>query len=454
MGVDVRSAWKFFASVKLAIALLILLAVASVIGTLIPQGQPSAAYAARYGQLAGLLTGLRVTGLYHSAWYLILLFFFAVNMIVCTLARFPAKWRRAFRPEVETETARLLTLKVKDRFGKNAPAEEVRTKLEMVLKARRYRVRSRASDKRLCLLARKKMFGHFGSDAVHLGLLVIIAGGIVSGLTGFRTYIDLSEGQTVKVPRSPFEIRLDRFETEYYPQGMVKAWKSTVTVLDNGASVLTKPILVNKPLTHKGFSFYQTGYGSDWDNPKLEITVKKKSDPTFARTVQLSVGERVAVDDKDAGRISVKRFVPDFVIGEGGRVETRSQEPNNPAAEVEGWKGAEKVFSGWIFADYPDFEQMHAGSRTDLSFVLKSYRGSEYSVLEAARDPGVRLIWVGCFLVTAGFFLAFYWPPREIRAVLEEGRDRTEVAAGGIASKSRESFQAEFEDIMNSVRRS
>jgi cytochrome c biogenesis protein len=451
---DMRTIWKFFSSVKLAIALLILLALASVIGTLIPQGEPPAAYAARYGQLAGLLTGLRLTGLYRSGWYLILLFFFAVNTIVCTLARFPAKWCRAFRPEVETETAGLLALKFKGRFGKNGPVEEVRTKFETVLKAHRYRVRSQAGQKRLCLLARKKMFGLFGSDAVHLGLLVIIAGGVVSGLTGFRTHIDLSEGQTVKVPRSSFEIRLDRFETEYYPQGMVKAWKSTVTVLENGASVLTKPILVNKPLTHKGFSFYQTGYGSDWDNPKLEVTVKKKSDPSFARTVQLNVGERVAVDAKDVSQISVKRFVPDFVIGEGRRVETRSQEPNNPAAEVEGWKSAEKVFSGWIFANYPDLEQMHSGKPTDLSFVLKSYRGSEYSVLDVACDPGVWLIWVGCLLVTAGFFLAFYWPPREIRAVLEEGRDRTEVTAGGIASKSRESFQADFEDIMNSVRRS
>jgi cytochrome c biogenesis protein len=429
---DMRTIWKFFSSVKLAIALLILLAVASVIGTLIPQ----------------------LTGFYHSGWFLVLLFFFAVNTIVCTLARLPAKWHRVFRPEVGTETAGLLALKFKGRFGKNGPAEDVRTKLKTVLKSHRYRIRSQASDKHVCLLARKKMFGHFGSDAVHFGLLVIIAGGIVSGLTGFRTHIDLSEGQTVKVPRSPFEIRLDRFETAFYPQGMVKAWKSTVTVLENGASVLTKPILVNKPLTYKGFSFYQTGYGSDWDNPKLEITVKKKSDPSFARTVQLSVGERAAVDDKDVSQISAKRFVPDFVIGEGRRVETRSQEPNNPAAEVEGWKGAEKVFSGWIFANYPDFEQMHSGKPTDLSFVLKSYRGSEYSVLEAARDPGVWFIWAGCVLVTAGFFLAFYWPPREIRAILEEGRDRTEVTAGGIASKSRESFQAEFEDIMNAVRRS
>jgi cytochrome c biogenesis protein len=276
----------------------------------------------------------------------------------------------------------------------------------------------------------------------------------VSGLAGFRTELEMTEGQTAKVPGAPFEVRLDRFETEYYPQGMVKAWKSTVTVLEAGAGVLTRQVLVNKPLTYKGFSFYQTSYGTNLENPKLEITVKKKSDPAFARTVQLSVGERVAVDDKDVSQISVTRFIPDFVLGEGNQAESRSPEPNNPAAQVEGWKGGEKVFSGWIFANYPDFEQMHSGKPTDLSFVLKSFHGAEFSVLEAARDPGVGLIWTGCLLVTAGFFLAFYWTPRLVRAVIEEGRDRTEVTAGGHAAKNKDGFQAEFDDIMNSLRRS
>lgn len=449
-----RIVLKFLASVKLAIVLLILLAVALVIGTLIPQNLPPAAYAARYGQLAGLFKALQLTGVYHSAWYLALLLFFALNTIVCTLTRLPAKWRRAFGPKVEAEPAGLLSMKVKGRFGKNASTADARTKLESLLATRHYYVKSRSAEKREYLLARKRRFGHFGSDIVHLGLLVIIGGGVVSGLCGFRTQLELSEGQTAKVPGAPFEIRLDRFETEYYPQGMVKAWKSTVTVLEGNAGVLTRPILVNKPLTYKGFSFYQTGFGSNWDNLKLEITVKKKSDPSFVRTVQLSVGEKVAVADKDVGQISVQRFVPDFVIGEGRHVESRSQEPNNPAAQVEGWKGEEKVFSGWIFANYPDFEQMHQGRPTDLSFALSSFRGSEYSVLEAARDPGVWLIWLGCLLVTAGFFLAFYWPPREIKFVLEEGLDRTEVTAGGHASKGRESFQAEFDSLMDSLRRS
>ena len=449
-----KSAWKFFASVKLAIVLLILLAVASVIGTLIPQGRPPAEYAARYGQLAGLFTGLQLTSLYHSGWYLVLLFFLALNTIVCTVSRLPAKWRRAFGPKVESEPSALLAFKVKSRFGKNIPVAEARAKLEALLAARHYRVKSQSGGKGLCVLARKRKFGHFGSDAVHLGLLVVIAGGIVSGLAGSRAQLELTEGQTSPVPRAPFQIRLDRFETEYYPQGMVKAWKSTVTVVEGGTGVLTQAILVNKPLTYKGFSFYQTSYGSDWSNPKLEVTIKKKNDPSFSRTVTLNVGERAAVDDKDVSQISVKRFVPDFVIGDAGRIETRSEQPNNPAAQVEGWKGAEQIFSGWIFGKYPDFEQMHAGKPTDLSFVLNSYRGSEYSVIEAARDPGVWLIWTGCLLVTAGFFLAFYWPPFEIRAVIEEGRERTEVTAGGHAAKSRESFQAEFDELMDTLRRS
>lgn len=448
------SIWRFFASVKLAIILLILVAAASVLGTLIPQGLPPAAYAARYGQLAGLLSTLRLTGVYHSGWYLALLLFFAVNTAVCTVVRLPGKWRRAMRPNVEVDPSALQALKARSRFGKNGPAAASLTRLEGLLAARHYRVRSEAREKRSYVLAQKRRFGIFGSDAVHLGLLVIIVGGIVSGLGGTRAQLDLSEGQTAKVPQAAFEVRLDRFETEYYPQGMIKAWKSTVTILEEGAAVLTRTIQVNKPLSYKGFNLYQTSYGSNWDNPKLEITIRKKSDAAFARTARLSVGERVAVDDKDVSQISVTRFVPDFVLGEGNRAESRSEEPNNPAAQVEGWKGGDKVFSGWIFANYPDFEQMHAGKPTDLSFVLKSFRGSEFSVLEAARDPGVGLIWIGCLLVTAGFFLAFYWPPREIRVVLEEGRERTEVTAGGHAAKSREVFEAEFGEIMESLRRS
>lgn len=449
-----RRIWKLFSSVRLAIALLILLAAASLVGTLVPQGLPAAAAAARYGRLSGLFSALRLTGVYHSAWFLALLLLLAVNTAVCTITRLPAKWRRATGPEVASDPAALQASKVHCRFGQGGPAAAVRARLETLLAARRYRVRSERREKRTSLLAQKRRLGLFGSDAVHLGLLVIICGGVVSGLAGVRGQLELSEGQTARVPGAGFDIRLDRFETEYYPQGTVKAWKSTVTLLEGGAAVLTRTIQVNRPLSYKGYNFYQTSYGADWENALLEIGVRKKSDPSFDRTVRLRARERAALDDRDVSQVSVARFVPDFVLGEGGRVESRSGEPNNPAAEVEAWKDGRKVFSGWVFARYPDFERSHAGKPADLSFVLRSFRPSEFSALEAALDPGVGLVWAGCLLVGAGFFLVFYWTPREIRVVLDEGRERTEVTAAGHAAKAREVLEAEFGEIMESLRRS
>jgi cytochrome c biogenesis protein len=342
----------------------------------------------------------------------------------------------------------------KDHLRKNVLPADAAAEVRAVLAGRHYGVKAAEGDGRIFLLARKRALGWFGSDVVHIGLLVILAGGIVTGIGGFRTNLTLKEGETLEVPRAGFLLRLDKFETEYYPQGGVKDWKSSLTVLDGGTPALNGVVEVNHPLSYRGFSFYQTSYGWDWDHPRLELAVKKKSDAAFAKTLAFQVGEKAPVGDAAGTEVIVQSFLPDFVMGEGGRPESRSAEPNNPAALVEGWQGGEKVFSGWVFANYPDFGQMHGAKETDLAFELKRYDAAQVSVLEATRDPGVGFIWVGCVLVTAGFFLAFYWPPREIRAVIDAAQGKAEITAGGTAAKNREAFAAEFRGLMDELRRS
>jgi len=448
-----RPVVKFFSSVKLAIALIILITLASILGTLIPQGRSAAEYAARYGSLAGLFTSLQLVRLYQSAWYLTLLLLFALNIAVCTAARVGAKWRRAFGPPAPADPQALAAMKVRSRFRLALPLAAARDRVAGPLRSSGYRLAEAAPSKNTTLLARKRRLGWFGSDVVHLGLLIILAGGLTSGLGGRRADLALLEGQTADVPRASFQVRLDKFETEFYPQGGVKAWKSTVTVVENGAPVLTRVVEVNHPLSYRGFSFYQTSYGSDWDAAKVELLIKKAADPSFSRAVSLKTGDRVALDDPDVSHVAVRRFVPDLVIGEGSKVQSRSREPNNPAALVEAWKGEERVFSGWVFAKYPDFGQGHGAAKSPVSFVLKGYAAASFSVLEAAKDPGANLIWLGCLFVTAGLFLAFYWPPREVRVVLEEAQGKVEVTASGQAPKGREAFEAEFNEIFDSVRR-
>jgi cytochrome c biogenesis protein len=448
-----RSFVKFFSSIKLAIVLIILITLASILGTLIPQGRTAAEYAARYGSLSGLFTSLQLVRLYQSGWYLALLLLFALNIVVCTVTRLGAKGRRAFGPAGAADAQALMALKVKSRFRLALPLGAARDRIAGLLRSRRYGVKETASGPGAVLLARKKRLGWFGSDVVHIGLLIILIGGFASSLAGRRADLALREGETVDVPRADFRVRLDKFETEYYPQGGVKDWKSTITVLEKGAAVLTRIVEVNHPLTHRGVSFYQTSYGWDWESPRLELELRKRADAAFSKTVSLKPGERLAVDDAEVTHIAVRQFVPDAVVVEGGKVQSRSQEPRNPAAFVEAWKGEERVFSGWVFAKYPDFGQGHGAASSPLAVVLKKYDAAPFSVLEAATDPGANLIWLGCLLVTAGLFLAFYWPPREIRVVLEETQGKTEVTAGGQASKGREAFRAEFDRIFDEARK-
>jgi len=442
---------KFLISLRLAIVLLIIIIGASILGTLIPQGRTAAEYAARYGGLGRFLQAFELTGLYRSVWYLALLFLFGLNLLTCTLTRLGPKVRRAFPAKLEIDTNKILTLSIRERFKMGLPLDKACEAARGELRTRRYRLQDQKEGNRIILSGRKKTMGFFGSDLVHFGVLIILAGGITSGLAGFKTDLALYENQIRAVPRAGFSLRLDKFMTEYYPDGSVRDWKSALTVLEGNEPRLSKTIEVNHPLSYKGFLFYQSAYGRDWDSARVEIGVKKKSDPSYQKKLEIKTGEKT--DLGNGFQILAARFIPDFVLDEQNNPETRSLEPDNPAVYIEGWEGAAKVFSGWVFSRYPDFTRIHGEKETDLTFELKSFSGSQYSVIQMARDPGAGLIWLGSIVLMAGLFFSFYWSPREIRLVLEESRGKIEIAAGGIALKNREALQAEFSLITASLRR-
>ena len=87
--------WTFFSSVKLTIVLLMVLAAASVAGTLLPQGQDLSQLAD--GMSPGVLRLLEVLDLfdmYHAWWFRWLIGLLSLNLIVCSVDRFPSTWRR------------------------------------------------------------------------------------------------------------------------------------------------------------------------------------------------------------------------------------------------------------------------------------------------------------------------------------------------------------------------
>ncbi|HHT9152963.1 MAG TPA: cytochrome c biogenesis protein ResB, partial [Candidatus Hypogeohydataceae bacterium YC40] len=82
--------WSFFTSVKLAVALIFLIAIACGLGTFIVQDKTPEEYKARFGDsLASFLQLTQFTQVFHSYWFTLLLVLLATNLVCCTIDR----WR-------------------------------------------------------------------------------------------------------------------------------------------------------------------------------------------------------------------------------------------------------------------------------------------------------------------------------------------------------------------------
>ncbi|HEX9911182.1 MAG TPA: cytochrome c biogenesis protein ResB, partial [Desulfatiglandales bacterium] len=82
--------WKLFTSVKLTLGLLIVLAVTSIFGTVIPQQEGAMELAERLSPgLVSLLSSLQLFDMYHSLWFRLIIGTLALNLIICSLDRFP-----------------------------------------------------------------------------------------------------------------------------------------------------------------------------------------------------------------------------------------------------------------------------------------------------------------------------------------------------------------------------
>ena len=127
-------------------------------------------------------------------------------------------------------------------------------------------------------------------------------------------------------------LRLDKFLIEYYPNGSIKDWKSTLTIIENQKEKITKTIEVNHPLSYQGFRFYQSSYGWDWKNLQLQSEIKKRSNPQYSHPLTLVPGQPQNAPDNLT--LVVTHFVPDFIITQSGQITTRSLEPHNPAAFI------------------------------------------------------------------------------------------------------------------------
>lgn len=299
-----RKILPILTDLRLAIILLLVIALFSVSGTVIEQGQLPAFYQSNYPEhpaLFGFLTWkvIQVVGLdhvYRTWWFLSLLVLFGTSLTACTFTRqLPAlkaaqKWKYYEEPR---------------QFQKLALSAELDgvslQSITPILQQKSYRIFQEKDD---ILYARKGIIGRIGPIIVHIGIVAILLGGICGSMTGFMAQEMISSGDTFQVKNivdagawssqdvlKDWSVRVNRFWIDYTPTGGIDQFYSDMSVLNNqGEEVNHEKIYVNKPLRYHGVVFYQT----DWGISSVQVRLNKS--PIF----QLPMAQ---LDTKGKGRI-------------------------------------------------------------------------------------------------------------------------------------------------------
>lgn len=445
--------WYFFNSLKLTVFVLITLATVSIIGTVIEQNQPVNRYVEAYGvkwTKAILYTG--INDMYHSKWFLSLLAALTLNIIVCTLERFPPKWKsllnhkpKSFDPRVIDKCSHHYTAVL---TGNTAGAME---KVLSVLKGKKFSVAEYTSEGGHGIYAWKGRLGRLGSDATHVSLLLILLGAIVGSFTGFKDFKVTNVGESFSVPQENFSVKLDKFWIDYYDSGQIRQYNSLLTVVEDGKEVLTKQIWVNEPLYYKGVRFYQSNYGLAWnkvENASIALVRKGRADDLEPVTVKWGEKKRIP-----GSRYSVKLvgYTADFAFDEAtSTVFSKSDEANNPAVNVEVYDGEKLLSKPWLFVKYPGIFPAIPSSSDDLVFT--GYRGIMYSGLSVNKDPGTNIVWAGAIVMAVGFFLAFFVFHRRVWVHVKDTGKSSEVRIGGITNKNNLALEKELADIIEDIK--
>lgn len=421
-------------SAKLAIILFFLLAGISILGTLIPQGQPGSFYLGKYGQVLGkLILFFQINDAYHSWWYITTLFLFLFNLIVCSINRLPFTIKLYQKDPGELHPEKL----------PNKLVEQVRVSSEQLgeLIAKKYgfkRIDKNFDNGEFFYKSVNKPF-FFSVYVVHFSLVIIIIGALIGAFWGYRGNMSILEGESSNVvqpfrKREPvyldFTVKLNKFILETYPNGMPKEYISNVTIYDKNKT-FDAIIKVNEPLKYKDVTFYQASYNII---PEFTIKVihnKKSEDFRISPFQPINIEDKYSIALQDYGEAHGLIFMKLWIVNE----------ENGESKE------------GLIISGFPPLEVSFSEDNLSLEYVdlAKLYY---MTGLQAKEDPGNVVVYLGFIIMMLGLFFVYYFDPKTYWLFIKRrDSDTWEIMLGGYAKRERESLRLKLETLLEEIKR-
>lgn len=271
---------RFLADLRFAITILLIIALFSIIGTVIEQDQSIEVYKLNYpvtNRVFGVLSWPLILKfgfdhIYKTWWFICCIILFGLSLLSCTiLQQFPSL----------KISRRCQFFRIPNQFQRLKNSIKLQSlkfhKLLFNIKKVEYSV----FHQKNILYAHKGLIGRIAPIIVHFSIILILIGTLVGSVFGFKAqeiipktetfHIQniLNNGQFTLIPN--VSSRINDFWITYNTKNTIVQFYSNISLLNvKGNELYRRTIFVNSPLEYKGISYYQT----DWDLVGLRIQNK------------------------------------------------------------------------------------------------------------------------------------------------------------------------------------
>ena len=478
-----RIAWRQLTSMRIALILLFLLAIAAIPGSLFPQrgADPAqvAQYFAAHPGAAPWLDRLGMFDVYSSPWFAAIYLLLFISLVGCVLPRLGAHVT-ALKTPPPPAPRNLSRLAHATSYDTTRDVDAELTHVASVLKAQRWRAVVR--DGAVC--AEKGYAREWGNLLFHYSLVFLLIAIAAGSLFGYRGSTVLLEGQTfvnstvqyvVDSGRAvdvrditPFSVTMNEFRADYLPDGQPTdfaadvSWRRTPGDSPRTASILPNhPLGVPSSLLGGDTNVYLIGHGY-----ALDVTVRGKNGELLYDNTQLArpvpgdtnltstgaVKVPLAGRDQDLGFAAV--LAPTYSEG-GGSI---FPAPNDPRVTLTAYKGnlgenAQTVYELdtsrmkiYSDADGPLTETLAVGETWTLpDGNTVTFNGViDWVQLSVTHDPGKRAALVAAVLMITGLLISLFIRRRRLWVRPVDAGTGVSVDVGGLSRREGDSFDDEF----------
>lgn len=499
-----RNGWRQLTSMRTALVLLFLLALAAVPGSLLPQRNVNVeevdAFYSEYPRLAPVLERLGGFEVFGSPWFSAIYLLLFVSLVGCVVPRLRDHWR-SLRADPVDAPRRLSRLPhhhtgLRHAGGPDAAGEVVRA----ALRSRRWRTVMRAQpDGSVTVSAEKGYLKETGNLLMHTAMVLVLAGvaiGTAYGWHGNRLVVAGPDTRFCNTLQQydeyglgtrmdgaglpPFCFTLHDFEAEFTDTGLPLSFLAQGEVTEGVAAPRPVEFTVNSPLRLDGATVYLLGQGYA---PVLRYTDRHGRSQTvtapFLPIDSLGTAEGVAVFpdanvDPDGARDRSLQvafeglYLPTAPAGAEVLVQSVHPEERSPRLFLIPYRGDLGVDDGIAQSVWSlNPAQLESGALAEVDgrgFIapgealtlddgttLEFLRTQRWVTASVRYDPGQPIVLAGAILLLLGLVPSLLVRRRRVWFRCVPDPDGSRVEAGGLPRSDYPGFPGELAALVDAV---